>query len=128
VVIYGMDAPAAARLWRRYWFKCPHCGMGQFSVHALVKSSGFRYGDSVVFYSFWCSICGRYSGLRSPALLGLALVAVPTILFLVFYMYFAWLGWWMVFPALFLGVLLKLCGNAVADSLAQSVCSARGNA
>jgi hypothetical protein len=99
-----MDAPASARLWRRYWFKCPHCGARKFTAHALVGPSGFRYGDSVVLYSFWCSNCSGYSALRHPALLGLGLIVVPLILFVLIYAYFARLGWMAVVPALIFGV------------------------
>ncbi len=100
-----MVAPASARLWRGYWFHCPHCGARKFAAHALVRPTGFRYGDSVVLYRFWCSNCGGYSALRHPALLGLGLIVVPLILFALLYINFAWLNWWLIVPALIVGVL-----------------------
>jgi hypothetical protein len=112
-----MDAPAAARLWRRYWFHCPHCGLRQYAAHALVRPAGFRYGDSVVFYSYWCSNCGRYSALRHPSLFGLGLMVVPLILFVLIYTYFARLGWLAVVPALMFGVLWSYAGVPLVTRL-----------
>jgi hypothetical protein len=107
-----MEAPAAARLWRRYWFHCPHCDLRKFAAHALVRPMGFRYGDSVVFFSFWCSNCGRYSALRHPAFPGLGLVVVPVILFVLIYAHFG-----SVIPALIFGVLWSCAGVPLVTRL-----------
>jgi hypothetical protein len=100
-----MDAPATALLWRGYWFRCPHCGTCKFTAYALVRPTGFRYGEALVFYSFWCSSCGRYSALRHPAHLGIGLVVVPALLFVLLYVNFAWLNWWLIVSALVVGAL-----------------------
>jgi hypothetical protein len=112
-----MDAPAAARLWRRYWFHCPHCDLRQYASHALVRPMGFRYGEALVFYSFWCSNCGRYSALRHPAHLGIGLVIVPALLFVLLYVNFAWLNWWLIVPALVVGVLWSYAATPLLTRL-----------
>ena len=104
-----MDAPATAQRWPRYWFKCPHCSLRKFEAQALVRPAGFRYGDSVAFFSFWCPNCGQYSALRHPALLGLGFV-VSMILFMLVYHYFAWLRWLVIVPALMFGLLWSYAG------------------
>jgi hypothetical protein len=112
-----VDAPAAPSTWPRYWFNCLHCGLRKYAAHALVRPTGFRYGEALVFYSFWCPSCGRYSALRHPALLGLALVVVPALLFVLLYINFAWLNWWLIVPALLLGALWSYAATPVLTRL-----------
>jgi hypothetical protein len=61
----------------------------------------------VIFYSFWCPNCGRYSALSKPALLGVAVILFPAILFVPLFVYFQWLGWLLIIPALILGTILS---------------------
>ena len=112
-----MDAPASARLCRNYWFHCPHCGARRSTAHALGRPAGFRYGEALVFYSFWCFSCGRYSALRHPAHLGIGLVVVPVLLFALLYSYFSWLNWWLIVPALIVGVLWSYAATPLLTRL-----------
>jgi hypothetical protein len=98
-----VDAPPTSRLWKRYWFQCPHCGLHRFGAHALVRPTGFRHGTSLVPFCFWCPGCNRYSALAHPILLVITFLLVAALLFILMYRYFEPLGWLIIVPAMVLG-------------------------
>ena len=92
-----MTVPAASTAWPRCWFSCPHCSYRGYSAHALIRPEGFRYDNSVVFYSFWCKQCRCYSALAHPVRLGLgvvvALLASTVTLYWLLAAYIGEFGW-----------------------------------
>jgi hypothetical protein len=62
-------------------------------------------------------VCGRHSALRHPAHLGIGLLVVPLILFVLLCINFAWLNWWLIVPALVVGVLWSYAATPLVTRL-----------
>jgi hypothetical protein len=109
-----VEPPPVTRLWKRYWFACPHCGFHKFSADAIVRP---RRTQPVIVYCFRCPNCGRYSALANPVAVLCATWAVPITLFVIMYWYFAPLGWLVLVPAAILGILNWYVGGPLVTRL-----------
>jgi hypothetical protein len=79
-----MRVPEGFRVWKRYWFQCPHCGFGAYSAVGRLDVPQDSRGMK---WRFWCPKCGRLSAMKRPQRVAALMLLATVALFVAVYFF-----------------------------------------
>ena len=74
--------PAGFRVWKRYWFRCPHCGFAAYSAVGRLDVPPDRAGMK---WRFWCPKCEQLSVMKRPQRVAASMLLATVLLFFAVY-------------------------------------------